>query len=106
MSYLNLFIFNPMMMGILGMGVGMPEMGAGMLGVSAGMPAARPGSLHKEHSSSSINIPGDIHAFCEAYGIKEVLQWSGQAHISHDAIFAVLCPLFHQIYRLCHDHSL
>jgi hypothetical protein len=59
-----------MMMGMLGMGVGMPGMGAGMLGVSAGIPAA-PGSLHKERSSSPIDIPGDVHAFCDAYGIKE-----------------------------------
>jgi hypothetical protein len=69
-SYLNLFIFNLMMMGMLGMGAGMPGMGAGMLGVSAGILAA-PESLHKKHSSSPIDIPGDIHAFCEAYGIKE-----------------------------------
>jgi hypothetical protein len=69
-SYLNPFIFNPMMMGMLGMGVGMPGMGAGMLGVSAGILAA-PESLHKECSSSPINIPGDIHVFCKAYGIKE-----------------------------------
>jgi hypothetical protein len=70
MSYLNPFIFNPMMMGMLGMGAGMPGMGTGMPGVSAGMPVA-PGSLHKECSSSLIDIPGDIHAFCKAYGIKE-----------------------------------
>jgi hypothetical protein len=69
-SYLNPFIFNPMMMGMLGMGAGIPGMGAGILGVSAGILAA-PGSLHKECSSSPIDIPGNIHAFCEAYGIKE-----------------------------------
>jgi hypothetical protein len=59
-----------MMIEMKGMGAGMPGMGTGMLGASAGMPAA-PGSLHKEHSSSPINIPGDIHAFCEANVIKE-----------------------------------
>jgi hypothetical protein len=69
MYYLNPFIFNPMKTGILGMGAGIPGMGTGMSGVSAGMPVA-PGSLHKEHSSSPINIPGDVHAFCKAYGIK------------------------------------
>jgi hypothetical protein len=63
-SYLNPFIFNLMRMGMPGIGAGMPGMGA------AGI-LAPPGSLHKEHSSSPINIPGDIHAFCEAYGIKE-----------------------------------
>jgi hypothetical protein len=62
-SYLNPFIFNLMMMGMLGIDAGMP-------GVSVGMPAASR-SLHKEHFSLPIDIPGDIHAFCEAYGIKE-----------------------------------
>jgi hypothetical protein len=63
MSYLKPFIFNPMM-GMLGMGVGIPGMGA------AGIPAP-PGSLHKEHFSFPIDIPGDVHAFCEACGIKK-----------------------------------
>ena len=61
-------MFNPMIMG-MGMGAGMPVTSAGMPVTGAGMLVTA--SPRKERSSSPVYIPGDVHAFCEAYGIKE-----------------------------------
>jgi hypothetical protein len=81
--FFNPFMFNPMTPYAMGMpGVGMPGVGmpgtgmpgAGMLGMGMqGYNMSGPGymtrSPHKERSSSPIEISGNIHTFCQAYGI-------------------------------------
>jgi hypothetical protein len=71
-SIFNPFLFNPLAPYTMGMPAAMGMMGAmGMQGYGTQSSRYPSTSPHRERSSSPVNIPGDIHTFCETYGIGE-----------------------------------